>query len=148
MTLKRFLLVILCISALCISIAAAQPSEEILGDIRVQLLSDTLVRIEIKGPEGFEDRPSFTVVGRDAWEAVEHAVTESNGYTVISSSKYAVYIPKDATTLDGCYITDKNDSIVWQYSANTTSNVYLPSPSDILLCQAQDRIQHTFFLDG
>ncbi len=132
MMLKRFLFVLLCISALCISIAAVQPSEEILGDVRVQLLSDTLVRIEIKGPEGFEDRPSFTVVGRDAWEAVEHAVTESNGYTVISSSEYAVYIPKDATTLDGCYITDKNDSIVWQYSANTTSNVYLPSPSDKL----------------
>ena len=31
------------------------------GDVRVELLSETLVRIEAKGPKGFENRPSFTV---------------------------------------------------------------------------------------
>ena len=35
------------------------------GDLRVQLLGDSLVRIESKGPKGFEDRASYTVVNRD-----------------------------------------------------------------------------------
>ena len=56
------------------------------GDLRVQFLSPTLVRIERKGPEGFEDRPTFTAAGR-RWPGVayqkegERLVT--SGYTVL-----------------------------------------------------------------
>ena len=35
------------------------------GDVRVQALSDTLVRIEGRGTNGFEDRYTFTVIDRD-----------------------------------------------------------------------------------
>ena len=33
--------------------------------MRVELLRDTLVRIETKGPRGFENRPSFAVEKRN-----------------------------------------------------------------------------------
>lgn len=33
------------------------------GLVRVQALSDALIRIEAKGPMGFEDRSTFVVVG-------------------------------------------------------------------------------------
>lgn len=127
-----FLIFLICACLFSLNILAAQPSEEILGNVRVQLLSDTLVRIELKGQKGFEDRPSFTVVGRDNWDAVEYTVTESEGYAVIATDAYSVYIPDGASSLSGCYIIDVGGEILWQYSANTTSNVYLPSPSDKL----------------
>ena len=56
------------------------------GDLRVQFLSDRLVRIERRGPKGFEDRPTFTVVGRE-WAGApfrregDRLITA--GYTVV-----------------------------------------------------------------
>ena len=35
----------------------------ILGDIRVQTLSATLLRVEPKGPNGFEDRTILVILG-------------------------------------------------------------------------------------
>ncbi len=55
------------------------------GDLRVQFLSDSLVRIERKGPKGFEDRSTFTVVGR-SWSGTPYRKQGDNlvakGYTV------------------------------------------------------------------
>src|SRR5208282_5011773 len=48
------------------------------GKVRVQLLSDSLVRIELKGPAGFEDRETFHIVNRD-WPGVNY--TETNWQT-------------------------------------------------------------------
>jgi len=45
-------------------------SSIIVGDVRVQALSPTLVRVEPKGPLGFEDRPTFSVVGRDFFKGI------------------------------------------------------------------------------
>ncbi len=40
------------------------------GSVRVELLRDSLVRLEVKGPRGFENRPSFTVEKRTGWNCV------------------------------------------------------------------------------
>ncbi len=45
-------------------------NEAIVGTMRVQMLSPTVVRVEERGPRGFEDRATFTVVGRDLFEGV------------------------------------------------------------------------------
>ena len=37
----------------------------IIGDTRISALSPTLLRIEAKGPQGFENRQTFNVIGRD-----------------------------------------------------------------------------------
>ena len=42
-----------------------------LGDIRVQALSRRLVRVEPRGPMGFEDRTTFVVRNRTMGEEVE-----------------------------------------------------------------------------
>lgn len=124
-----FLLLFIC---LAVTALAAAPTEVILGDLRVQLLSDTLVRIEVKGAKGFEDRPSFSVTGRDCWEAVAYTAATVDGYTAISTAQYTVYIPEGATSPADCYITDAGGKVLWEYTASTTSNVYLPSPSENL----------------
>lgn len=121
------LLLLVC---LAVTVFAAQPTEVTLGDVRVQLLSDTLVRIEVKGPKGFEDRPSFTVVGRDCWEPVAYTAVSENGYTVLSTACYTVYIPEGKSDLAGCYVTDAEGKTLWAYAASTSANTYLPSPSE------------------
>ena len=45
--------------------------------VRVQLLSDTLVRIENRGPEGFEDRASYIVTNRNNWGSTPYAVIDT-----------------------------------------------------------------------
>ena len=45
--------------------ASMRPPNILVGNVRVQLLSDSLLRIELKGPAGFEDRETFHVVNRD-----------------------------------------------------------------------------------
>ncbi len=108
------------------------PTSIELGKLRVQLLSDRMVRIEVKGPHGFEDRASFTVQKRRGYDEVAYTSAVENGYTVISTDAYKVYIPENAKTPAGAYITDAKGEVLWDYETNTNSNVYLPSPSDEL----------------
>ncbi len=103
-----------------------------LDKIRVQLLSDSLVRLEIKGPKGFEDRASYTVSNRTNWEKIDYTQATEGDFNVIATSAYKIYIPKDAKTLKGAYITDTKGSELWHYESDTNSNVYMPSPSDEL----------------
>ncbi len=104
-----------------------------LGDLRIQLLSDTIVRIENKGPKGFEDRPSYIVLNRDNYDRITYTVEEKNNVTMIKTDKYIVHIPNGGSAEDA-YITDLANERIWAYSdaGKTDTNVYLPSPSDAL----------------
>ena len=108
------------------------PSNVIVGNVRVELLSDTLVRIETKGPKGFENRPSFTVEKRTGWADVAYTVSSSNGTTCIQTAYYTVCLPTDAASAEDAYITDANGKEIWRFEGETEANAYLPSPSDAL----------------
>ena len=108
-----------------------EPTSIVLDKIRVQLLSDTLVRMEVKGPKGFEDRASYTVAKRTDWEDVKYTSATEGDYTVITTSAYKIYVPANARTLKDSYITDTEGTVLWHYESDTNSNVYLPSPSDV-----------------
>ena len=110
------------------------PSNVIVGKMRVELLSDTLVRIEQKGPRGFENRPSFTVQKRTGWEKVSHTETTSDSKVYIKTKNYTVCIPENADSADGAFITDKGGSVLWRHEIDTDASIYLPSPSDELSC--------------
>ena len=101
------------------------------GDVRVQLLSDTIVRIEQKGPEGFEDRPSYIVTNRTDWEPVEYTQASANGETTLKTANYIVHIPDNASA-ESVYITSAEGDALYNYGGMTDTNVYLPSPSDEL----------------
>lgn len=104
-----------------------------LGDVRIQLLSETIVRIENKGPKGFEDRPSYIVLNRENYDKVNYTVEKQNGVTLIKTAKYTVHLP-DGGSAEDTYITNAQDEKLWAYSdaGRTDTNVYLPSPSDEL----------------
>ena len=80
------------------------PSYVIVGDMRIELLSDSLVRLEKEGAKGFENRSSFTVQKR-SWDKIDFTETKENGYVVIETSKYKVYVP-DSVYFTPCHTSE------------------------------------------
>ena len=55
----------------------AAVSEATVGAWRISALSDRLVRVEPRGPRGFEDSQTFSIVGRSKFEGI--ALHQLNG---------------------------------------------------------------------
>lgn len=129
-------------------------SEEVIGDtvevsevkvgenLRIQLLSETVLRIEEKSPLNgkFENRASYLVPDRSGWEQVKiKAEKDGSGATSITVFKgdsddvaYVVHVPAGATKAESVYVTDGEGKSLWNFAGMTSTNVYLPSPSDEL----------------
>ena len=104
-------------------------SEEI-GDVRVQILSPTLVRLEQRGPKGFEDRKTFHISNRDDWEGTEVFRTEGDGTVILTTSTYQVIVPAGASDITGIIINDNQGRMIWKYKGLPGSKVYLPDPGE------------------
>ncbi len=111
---------------------SAKVTTFVYGDTRLQLLSDSLVRIEDKSNGEFENRESYVVLNRDEWGEKVTCRTEKTetGYNVITEN-YTVVIPKSSKA-EGIYIVDGEGEKLFNYLGATGTNVYLPSPSDEL----------------
>lgn len=104
----------------------------LIGDVRIQLLSETLLRIEDRYEKGFEDRPSYIVQNRENWYVVDYEVVTEGNEKVIKTQSYHVHVANGATAKE-VYVTYPDGRPLWNYDAgNSGSNVYLPSPSDEL----------------
>ena len=118
------------------SSSAEDPADESLstviqGDLRIQLLSPTLLRIEEKGAKGFEDRASYIVSNREDWDKVAYTLENVSGGKNIVTETYTVHIPDGAKAAD-VYVTDASGNALWEFAGMTDTNVYIPSPSDEL----------------
>lgn len=102
------------------------------GNTRIQLLSDSLVRIEDKADGAFEDRASYTVQNRSgSGVKVEYQTNKTDtGYEIVTDN-YTVVIPAGSKAA-GVTVADANGETVYKYLGDTGSNVWLPSPSDEL----------------
>lgn len=110
-----------------------KPEEVTVGKVRIQLLSDSLVRVEQAMSDGsFQDKASFSVINRDAWYKVEHTVETEGDNTVIKTAAYHVIVPTDATSINKVVITTPDGEELWHYETKTNSDIFLPSPSDEL----------------
>ena len=101
----------------------------VVGSVRVQLLSDSLVRLELKGAEGFEDRNTFHVVNRN-WPGTAFTSNIISGNVLLTTTNYSVHIPQGAASLSGTYVTSPSGNILWQYKGSLTNSVWLPGPSE------------------
>jgi hypothetical protein len=101
----------------------------VVGSVRVQLLSDSLVRLELKGAEGFEDRNTFHVVNRN-WPGTAFASNVISGEVVLTTKNYSVHMPQGATSLSGAYLTLPSGQILYQYDGALTNSIWLPGPSE------------------
>lgn len=91
------------------------------GDLRIQFLSSSLVRIEQKGPKGFEDRPSFTAVGR-SWTGVPFKKQGSN----LVTGSYTVALPAQHDGIKGVRVLVGGKTI---YTVgDLPKNDWLPAP--------------------
>ena len=105
----------------------------ILNDkVRITPLSETVVRLEEKGKNGFEDRETFYVLGRDRFSAPESSFTTVGEEVVFSAGAYRVHAPQAATDLSDIYVTDETGVTLYKYNGVSLPNTYLPSPSDDL----------------
>ena len=99
------------------------------GDVRVQLLSDSLLRLEVKGPAGFEDRTTFHVVDRN-WPGSTFTTNAGPNGMVIRTANYVVRVPENAKTLDGIRVESSDGRTLYTYDGALDNSRWLPSPAD------------------
>ncbi|MBP3570614.1 MAG: hypothetical protein J6M42_01515 [Clostridia bacterium] len=102
------------------------------GNVRVVLYSPSLLRLEEAKDGDFEDRPTFSVTGRDSFVGIppeQVKQTEQNGLLLISTPYYTVSIKKGATSYQDVKLLDSAGENIWTPdSANHTAECYLPEP--------------------
>ena len=107
----------------------SEPENVTTGNVRAQLLSDSLVRLELKGPAGFENRNTFHVVNRD-WPGTAFRVETNSGAVEIKTAHYVVTIPQNAATLEGVRVESAGGQALYTYDGNLENSRWLPGPAD------------------
>ena len=98
------------------------------GDIRIQPLGPYLVRIEQRGPRGFEDRETFTIRERRLEETTAH--TTRTGQTLrIETANYGVTVPAGTAGLAGVRIESAAGDTLCGLSNAMLEKKFLPAPS-------------------
>ena len=100
----------------------------IVGSVRIQMLSSSLVRLESEGAEGFEDRNTFHIVNRN-WPGTAYTSNVVSGEVVLSTAGYTVSVPQGATSLLGVQVTSPTGQVLYQYDGLLTNSLWLPGPS-------------------
>ncbi|HXI72846.1 MAG TPA: TIM-barrel domain-containing protein [Verrucomicrobiae bacterium] len=101
----------------------------IVGSVRVQVLSSSLVRLEAKGAEGFEDRTTFHVVERN-WPGTAYASNLVSGEVIITTANYVVHVPQGAASLTSSYVASPTGQVLYQFNGTLANRVWLPGPAD------------------
>lgn len=114
---------------LCSTVAFAKPASVVAGNIRVQLLSDSLVRIEQRGPEGFEDRNTFHIVNRD-WAGTAFKTNATDAGLDIRTPNFIVRIPTRAESISAVTVESADGEKLFQSDGALTNSVWLPAPSE------------------
>lgn len=110
---------------------AVKPRDEVpytggvLGQVRVQFLSPTLVRVEKKGPKGFEGRATFTVPHRPK-ASVQVTETQKDGLTTLRCGDLTVRVP-DPNSLAGIEIS-RGGEVCYRYSELPKDPAFFPAP--------------------
>jgi hypothetical protein len=126
-TLKNSFLGLFCLGAITLlTPVPARSGEAVVGDIRVQVLSDNLIRIEQRGPKGFEDRNTFTVVDRN-WSGGSIDVQKQKKSTLLTTSKFIVELPTNCRALQGIHITSRYGKTRYQFNGIPPST-FFPEP--------------------
>ncbi len=101
----------------------------VVGSVRVQMLSSSLVRLESVGAEGFEDRNTFHVVSRN-WPGTTYTSNLVSGEVVVSTAQYIVHVPQETASLAGTYVTSPTGQVLYRFDGVLTNSVWLPGPAD------------------
>ena len=106
----------------------------VVGDLRIQVLSPSLIRIEQKGPEGFEDRPTFHIANRTGWPYAKVSVKTKDGMCVIWADDWQIFVDLKAKTLADASIWSRDShgkgKPIFDYDPAhpVTNSAWLPTP--------------------
>ena len=116
--------------ALLVSTAMAQPTEIIDGEVRIQFLSDSLLRLEQRGPQGFEDRKTFTVINRPKCRTL---LFPKSGFTQMTYriGNFWVEMPANAKSLSDVVVKAADGSPLYHFEADFKKRSFMPSPSSM-----------------
>jgi hypothetical protein len=101
------------------------------GDVRVVLYSHTLLRVEVAKNGSFEDRPTFSVPGRENFEGIapEWVIrTETDKAITMKTPRFIVTIKKNASSADDVTVVNASGNTLWTQTDFTTDTLYLPEP--------------------
>ena len=124
----------------------ATPTSLVVGDIRVTALSLALVRIEPRGPKGFEDRTTFNVVGRHKLPGLPLSLLNSSaeGGTWLGTEAYQVHIPSNSNVTN-VTVSTPDGRVLWR-GANSgdagtlpLNHLHWPSPLTAVGYAYEDR---------
>lgn len=101
----------------------------IIGKVRIQPLSETLVRLEQRGPKGFEDRATFMVTDRK-WPGTPVSVKKTGAITVVSTPTYQVRIKSEGVSLKGLQVCSKGGQVFYACDGKIPPVTFLPSPGE------------------
>ena len=102
--------------------------EFISGNVRIQFLSGSLLRVEEKGSQGFESRPTFQVVGRD-WLGVSFGVREAAGDLLLTNAAFLVTLPRQADSISQVTVRSINGDLLYDGREGLPALQFLPAPS-------------------
>jgi alpha-glucosidase (family GH31 glycosyl hydrolase) len=122
-------LVLLLAMNLCPGAANAAPPDIVVGKVRIQLLSGSLVRLELKGPEGFENRLTFHVVNRH-WPGTTFTTNLDGDAMVIRTANYLVQVPQNAVSLSNVIVKSSDDRTLFTCDGKLENNRWLPGPAE------------------
>lgn len=106
-----------------------QSSIQEVGNVRITAISDSLVRIEAKGPKGWENRPTFHVAARPKAQSTLER-TEDAGMVQLDGRFFRILIPEGASSPVGVKVLSKRGTVLYEVSGQETNSVWLPEPSD------------------
>ncbi|MCO5044081.1 MAG: PA14 domain-containing protein [Kiritimatiellae bacterium] len=99
------------------------------GQMRIQILSRTLIRIEEHGPKGFEDRPSFHIEARE-WEGLPSHYSEEGNRVELRNGAFCVSAMGPAPSLENVRIHSADGLLLFDGGRPIPAKVFLPNPGD------------------
>lgn len=103
--------------------------QSVLGNIRIQVLSGTLLRIELKGPKGFEDRCTFTVINRE-WDSAEIRTASAGSGITLFTKNFRVLVHNDGQSQVDVRVESPDNDLIFQPELTPPGLTELPGPGD------------------
>ena len=111
----------------------ARDHQIIIKNIRIQALSDTLLRLEERSSSAFEDRITFTVLDRDFPKPACTFFQDAEG-THLKTDNFTVIVPHGGDSLAGVSVESADGELLYRYEGCLPPLSNLPGPSDRLRC--------------
>lgn len=99
--------------------------------LRIEILSRTVVRIEERGPAGFEDRPSFHIVDRLKTDVPVERI-ELNDAVELRTESWRILVNGPDPTIENVRIQDANGLLLFDGTRPLSPATFLPEPGQAI----------------